>query len=117
MEQAFEQRYLVDIKSEAHQKALDYKLSYLEGIVYNSIAYSNEHFGECILGKLPDYLHITHEQLIEATSSLSKKGLITIIDGTANIKKWTLEELREDPLINNMIDCFIELMRQKGADI
>ena len=57
------------------------------------------------------------EELTKATSSLYNKGLINIADGEASLRRWTMEELREDPLIDTMIDCMIELMRQKGIDI
>jgi len=117
MEQEYENRFIVDIKSETHRKALDMDLSYLEGIVYNTIAYDREHFGNCELYKLPDFLHISEDELTKATSSLYNKGLINIANGEASLRRWTMEELREDPLINTMMDCFIELMRQKGIDI
>ena len=116
-EREYEQRYIVDIKSDIHRKALDCDLSYLEGIVLNTIAYDREHFGNCELYKLPEFLHISENELIKATSSLSSKGLICIEDGEAAVRKWTMEELREDPVINAMMDCFIEMMRQKGMEI
>ena len=116
MEQQFENRFIVDIKSETHRKSLDNELSYLEGIVYNTIAYDQEHFGNCELYRLPDYLHITQDELVKATSGLTKKGLISIEDGEASIRKWTLEELKEDPVINSMLECFVELMKTKGVE-
>ena len=117
MEQEFENRFIVDVKSETHRKALDCDLSYLSGVVYNLIAYDQEHFGECKLYKLPEFLHITNKELNQATADLYENGLININDGEASLRKWTIEELREDPVVNAMMDCFIELMKQKGIDI
>ena len=109
----FENRYLVDVKSKTHKDAIELGLSYLDGIVYNTIAYDMEHFEECHIEQLPAFLHITDEQLDSAIKSLTNKGLIGVENGYAYIRKYTLAELREDPLLKLMMDCFVKMTNLK----
>jgi len=101
-----EQRYLVDVTSDAHLTAINNKLSYIEGIVYNDIAYVEEHFGTYITDN-HRFLHLTEDEYNLALASLAKKDLIVLYENKASIKKMSFEELSEDPLIAAMMEYVI----------
>ena len=107
-------RYLVDIKSVTHQKAIEMKLSYIEGIILNDIAYMES---RGMSGDDRDwlFLHMPKEDFDEGISSLLKKKLI-IQRGSnyfINNDNESLEELFDKdsefgPLLATMAATFIE---------
>lgn len=108
-----EQRYLVDVMSEAHQNAIDYNLTYIEGIVYNDIAYVEEHFGQYKTDNWK-FLHLTEDAYYKALKHLQAMNLIIVSGNTATIKRWTREELMSDPIIATMMAAMV---KQANLDV
>jgi hypothetical protein len=102
-----EYRYLVDITSSAHERAVYNNLTYIEGIIYNDIAYMEEHYDDFRTDNYK-FLHIPKDEYYKALAHLVQMDLITISGDIAKIKNMTIEELVEDPLIAAMMASFIE---------
>ena len=115
MDKEYNNRFLVDVLSDAHQVAINHNLSYKEGILYNNIAYTEERWGECYLNRCEEFLHMG--DLSYEVSQLYKKGLINVDGAKLSIRKYSLEELAEDEDIAVLMKLWIEQTKvQVGFD-
>ena len=92
-------RYLVDITSDAHERAINNNLSYIEGIVLNDIAYIEGNMGKYFIDQdHHHFLHMSKKDFDDAVDSLLKKKLIAQSGDVLFTYKMSLQEFfDEDP--------------------
>lgn len=113
-------RYIVDVTSDTHKKAIELKLTYVEGVIYNAIAYLEER-GMPLDVTDYSFLHMSSDDFNNGLYDLLRRRLIIqegnyyyISNDRESLDELCDKDTEQGPLLAAMMSAFI---KKTGIDV